>query len=122
MKTKEELRDIKLFADFIGDDLKEWYGYDVDTKQQIVINYFTEFSRFYNPQDDWNLLMKAYEKIYKIKINSKAPEKIYITFLSIWQGILDSLFESNKEKIYECILEFIKFYSKINTNTNNNQS
>jgi|SRR6188508_2140576 len=120
MKTKEQLKDIKLFADFIGIKLIQEWEDCTDTKTSIHIGWIVELStdlvlgRFvyktFNPEEDWNLLHKAYEKISKIDITNVQCLETYHKFLDMLEGIDNYLVESNKEKFYEYILEFIKLY------------
>lgn len=117
MKTKEQLKDIKLFADFIGKGLKELKYIDKDTKQEVICEYFDGFNNFFNPQDDWNLLHKAYNKVRITTIDNKQDDSVFKYSLKTMEVCL---LLNDTIGIYDSILIFIKYYNKINSNTNNN--
>lgn len=110
MKTKEELEDEKLFADFIEYPIKVLKYIDKDTKQEVICEYFNELGNTFNPKEDWNLLMKGYSKLCLIS-SVNHPK----------QGLKLALLDINNKLVYKGILEFIKESIKY-TNTNKNQS
>lgn len=123
MKTKEELRGVKLFADFIGKGLKELKYIDEDTKQEVICEYFDGFNNFFNPQDDWNLLIKAIEKARDIYFGSNTYDELdsYLDSIDDTLTIKNNL-NDKRGYVYYYLIMFIKGYNEINTNTNNNQS
>ena len=126
MKTKEQLKDIKLFADFIDIKLIQEWEDCTDTKTSIHINWIIELStdlvlgRFvykeFNPEKDWNLLMKCYDKMREI------PDEYHDKFQHCLDRVQAYILESDNETVYDELLFFIKLYNQINTNSNNNQS
>lgn len=131
MKTKEQLRDIKLFADFIDVRLIKEMEDCIDTKTSVHTDWLVEINidlllgRFiyksFNPQEDWNLLHKAYEKINELDKQVEFKSRLEIQFLElIAKAIRNSIVNSNKKDVYNCVLQFIK--ESIKNNTNNNQS
>lgn len=127
-KTKEQLKDIKLFADFIDIKLIQEWEDCTDTKTSIHIGWIVELStdlvlgRFvyktFNPEEDWNLLHKAYNKARIIAIENRKGDNLKWMVM-----IMETALKLNANvSLYEDILSFIKYYNQINTNTNNNQS
>ncbi len=128
MKTKEQLKDIKLFADFIEVIVLELKDICKDTKTIVSSDYawlHKELNVYiiFNPQDDWNLLIKAIEKARDIYFGSNTYDELdsYLDSIDDALTIKNNL-NDKRGYIYDYLIMFIKGYNEINTNTNNNQS
>lgn len=107
-KTKEELEDEKLFADFIELNIemplyaKEWSIYPT--------------GETFNPKEDWNLLHKALYKISKIDF-TKNSELYMNEELYGWIDLLDSVSLLDEDYTSQCIYnDIIGFIKSYNTN------
>lgn len=109
MKTKEQLKDEKLFADFIEVELFIW---EDDEGKDSYFEYYLEDSNLviFNPEEDWNLLMKAYLKLEDVCNINYSRQHLKMAILCI-----------NPKLTYSELIKFIKEYI-VNKNANNNQS